>query len=230
MNPPFDNLGERVQALRHQLFTSQQAFANRCHELGVPITRAMIADWETDRSEIPAQLIPFLAHALNARVADLLPSFHKATISNLPPSLPPPPVGKELKVRIANGAVFATCQLSLENALRDFDRIPCRFAPVNSEQDRLNPFDRLVWHENRALLMSLLRALNRNHRQVILLRYYGCLTIPQIAAKLNRSVSLVTIRLIQGREKLRRLLNCDCGQHWLRREFREQFPPLEKES
>lgn len=191
----------------------------------------MIADWENSRSEIPAQLIPFLAHALNAGVTDLLPGFSKAATIALPSFLPPPEAAcKDSKPKTANGRSFASRQLALDNALREFDQTPRRFAPVNSELDRLNPFDRLVWQENRALLIALLRALNRNHRQVILWHYYGGLTRRQIAAKLNRSVELVSLRLRQGREKLRRLLNCDCGRNWLQREYREQFPPLEKEA
>lgn len=231
MNPPFDDPGQRLHALRRQFFNSQQAFANHCRELGVPITRAIIADWETSRSGIPAQWIPFLAHALNAGVSDLLPNFSKAAILARPLCLPPPGAArKDSKPKIMSGRAPATRQSALENALRNFDQAPRRFAPVNSELDRLNPFDRLVWHDNRALLMALLRALNRNHRHVILLRYYGGLTIRQIAARLHRSVSIVSTRLSQGREKLRRLLNCDGGRHWLRSEFREQFPPLEKKS
>ena len=168
---------------------------------------------------------------INARVTDLPPSFSKAATVALPSFLPLPEAAcRDSTQKTANGRLFATRQLALENALRDFDQTPRRFAPVNSELDRLNPFDRLVWYDNRALLIALLRALNRNHRQVILWHYYGGLTRRQIAARLNRSVDLVSLRLRQGREKLRRLLNCDCGRHWLRREFREQFPPLEKES
>ena len=78
--------------------------------------------------------------------------------------------------------------------------------------------------------MALLRALDRNHRQVILWYYYGGLNRRQIAAKLNRSVDLVSLRLREGRAKLRRLLNSDAGSHWLRREFREQFAPLDREA
>jgi len=164
-------------------------------------------------------------------VTDSPPSFSKTETVDLPSFLPlPEAASKDSTQKTANGRLFATRQLALENALRDFDRTPRRFASVNSELDRLNPFDRLVCYDNRVLLIALLRALNQNHRQVILWHYYGGLTRRQIAAKLNRSVALVSLRLRQGREKLRRLLNCDCERHWLRREFREQFPPLEKES
>jgi transcriptional regulator with XRE-family HTH domain len=230
MNPPFHNLGQRLQMLRKQWFKSQQAYANHCHKLGVPITPTVIADWENSRSEIPARFVPFLAHTLNAQVNDLLPSFTAAEIFVLPALLPPPKPDKPVKPASAVRTDFATRQLALDSVLRNFDRKPCRFAHVSSERDRNNPFENLVWHDNRTLLMALLRALDRNHRQVILWYYYGGLTRRQIAAKLNRSVELVSLRIHQGRATLRRLLNSDAGRHWLRREFREQFAPLDRQA
>jgi hypothetical protein len=230
MNPPVLNLGQRLHTLRKQWFKSQQAYANHCHKLGVPITPTVIADWENSRSEIPARFVPFLAHTLNAQVNDLLPSFTAAEIFVLPALLPPPKPDKPVKPASAVRTDFATRQLALDSVLRNFDHKPCRFAHVSSERDRNNPFENLVWHDNRTLLMALLRALDRNHRQVILWYYYGGLTRRQIAAKLNRSVELVSLRIHQGRATLRRLLNSDAGRHWLQREFREQFAPLDREA
>jgi hypothetical protein len=230
MNPPVHNLSQRLRALRKQWFKSQQAYANHCHKLGVPITPTVIADWENSRSEIPARLVPFLAHTLNAQVFDLLPSFNPAEIFALPALLPPPKPDKPIKPASAVRTDFATRQLALDSVLRNFDRKPCRFAHVSSERDRNNPFENLVWHDNRTLLLALLRALDRNHRQVILWYYFCGLTRRQIAAKLNRSVDLVSLRIREGRATLRRLLNSDAGSHWLRREFREQFAPLDREA
>jgi hypothetical protein len=230
MNPPVHNLGQRLHTLRKQWFKSQQAYANHCHKLGVPITPTVIADWENARSEIPARFVPFLAHTPNAQVNDLLPSFTAAEIFVLPALLPPPKPDKPVKPASAVRTDFATRQLALDSVLRNFDRKPCRFAHVSSERDRNNPFENLVWHDNRTLLLALLRALDRNYRQVILWYYFGGLTRRQIAAKLNRSVDLVSFRLCEGRATLRRLLNSDAGRHWLRREFREQFAPLDREA
>ena len=230
MNPPVHNLGQRLQTLRKQWFKSQQAYANHCHKLGVPITPTVIADWENSRSEIPARFVPFLAHTLNAQVNDLLPSFMAAEIFALSALLPPPKPDKPVKPASAVRTDFATRELALDSVLRNFDHKPCRFAHVSSERDRNNPFENLVWHDNRTLLMALLRALDRNYRQVILWYYFGGLTRRQIAAKLNRSVDLVSFRLCEGRATLRRLLNSDAGRHWLRREFREQFAPLDREA
>jgi len=230
MNPPVHNLSQRLRALRKQWFKSQQAYANRCYELGVPITPTVIADWENSRSEIPARLVPFLAHTLNAHVNDLLPGFNAAEIFTLPALLPPPKPDKPIKPASAVRTDFATRQLALDTVLRNFDRKPCRFAHVSSERDCNNPLENLVWHDNRTLLLALLRALNRNYRQVILWYYFGGLTRRQIAAKLNRSVDLVSLRLREGRATLRRLLNTDAGSHWLRREFRQQFAPFDREA
>jgi hypothetical protein len=190
----------------------------------------VIADWENSRSEIPARLVPFLAHTLNAQVNDLLPSFTAAEIFALPALLPPPKPDKPVKPASAVRTDFATRQLALDSVLRNFDRKPFRFAHMSSERDRNNPFENLVWHDNRTLLLALLRALNRNHRQVILWYYFGGLTRRQIAAKLNRSVHLVSLRLREGRATLRRLLDSNAGRHWLRREFREQFAPSDREA
>jgi hypothetical protein len=160
----------------------------------------------------------------------LLPSFNPAEIFALPALLPPPKPDKPVKPASAVRTDFATRQLALDSVLRNFDRKPCRFAHVSSERDRNNPFENLVWHDNRILLMALLRALDRNYRQVILWYYFGGLTRRQIAAKLNRSVELVSFRLCEGRATLRRLLNSDAGRHWLRHEFCEQFAPLDREA
>ena len=77
MIPEIDDLGRRLRGLRRRSFKSQSAFARHCEQLGVPISRSMIANWEVSRSVIPAQMIPFLANALKARVTDLLPDLGK---------------------------------------------------------------------------------------------------------------------------------------------------------
>ena len=77
------NLGARLRSLRWDAHKSQQALADRCRGLGLPITRDMIANWETNRAEMPAQLIPLIAYALNAQVADLLPDLRKSAFADL---------------------------------------------------------------------------------------------------------------------------------------------------
>ena len=67
------NLGDRLRTLRRNAHKSPQALADECQVFGLTITRDTIANWETNRAEIPARLIPFIAYTLNAQVADLLP-------------------------------------------------------------------------------------------------------------------------------------------------------------
>ena len=209
MTPPVHNLSQRLRALRKQCFKSQQAYANHCHQLGMPITPAVIADWENSRTEIPARLVPFLAHTLNAQANDLLPGFNPTEIVALRNLLPSPKPDKPLKPAVALRSDFATRHLALDSVLQNFGRKPCRFAHLSSERDCNNPFENLVWHDNRTLLFALIRALGRKHRQIILWYYFGGLTRRQIASKLNRSIDLVSLRLREGRAKLRRLLNSD---------------------
>src|SRR5438034_9400636 len=78
------NLGARLRSLRSNAHNSQQALADACRGLGLPITRDMIASWETNRAEMPAQLIPLIAYALNAQVADLLPDLRTSEFADLP--------------------------------------------------------------------------------------------------------------------------------------------------
>src|SRR5438034_9683391 len=77
------NLGARLRSLRSNAHNSQQALADRCRGLGLPITRDMIANWETNRAEIPARLIPFIAYTLNAQVTDLLPDLRRSAFAGL---------------------------------------------------------------------------------------------------------------------------------------------------
>src|SRR2546425_12050617 len=77
------NLGARLRSLRSNAHKSQQALADGCRGLGLLITRDMIANWETNRAEMSAQLIPLLAYALNAQAADLLPDLRKSAFADL---------------------------------------------------------------------------------------------------------------------------------------------------
>ena len=83
MKPKFVNLGERLTSLRRNAHKSQQALADECQALGLPITRDMIANWETNRAQIPARFIPLIAFSLNAGVADLLPDLRISEFADL---------------------------------------------------------------------------------------------------------------------------------------------------
>jgi RNA polymerase sigma factor (sigma-70 family) len=230
MNPPCVKLGARLHALRRQFFKSQQAFADRRHALGVPITRAMIANWETSRTEIPAQLIPFIAFVLNARVTDLLPDFRKSAAHQLQSLLPTEPKACQAsKPKDGNKLVLVARRSPLENVLDQVNQSPRRRAVVVSGYDGRSPFDLLVGQDTRTLLLILIRTLDRNHRQVLLHYYYGGLKIREVAAKLNLSESLVSTRLHRACEKLRQLLHSHGRGHWLLEEFRSQFQARERE-
>lgn len=65
--------GLRLCAFRVHAGQTQTDLAAKCRKLGGNITRNMLANWETSRSEIPAYLIPVIAAALTVSVVDLLP-------------------------------------------------------------------------------------------------------------------------------------------------------------
>src|SRR2546430_2462037 len=83
MKHQFVNLGDRLRTLRRNAHKSAQALADECQVLGLTITRDTIANWETNRGEIPARLIPFIARTLNAQVADLLPDLRISAFAGL---------------------------------------------------------------------------------------------------------------------------------------------------
>jgi len=75
MKPQLIKLGDRLRSLRRKAHKSQYELADEWRALGVPLTRDMIANWETNRAQIPARFIPLIAFSLNAGVADLLPIY-----------------------------------------------------------------------------------------------------------------------------------------------------------
>lgn len=70
-------IGLRLQILRLQRGKSQHALAATLRAFNLPITRSMLANWETCRCDIPARFIPFLAYALDAEVTDFLPNLNR---------------------------------------------------------------------------------------------------------------------------------------------------------
>jgi len=43
------------------------------HAMHAPITRDLIANWETGRSDVPAYCIQIIAYSLGVKVSDILP-------------------------------------------------------------------------------------------------------------------------------------------------------------
>lgn len=66
-------IGLRVRKLRRQQRRSQDELSVWLRAFHAPITRDMIANWETGRAAVPAVYIPVLAYALQVEVADILP-------------------------------------------------------------------------------------------------------------------------------------------------------------
>ena len=62
-----------VRQLRRQQHRSQDELSVWLRAFHAPITRDMIANWETGRAVVPAFYIPVLAYALKVEVADILP-------------------------------------------------------------------------------------------------------------------------------------------------------------
>lgn len=49
--PPEEKIGDRIRALRVDLFRSQQELVDRLSELGYSISRKQIADWESNATQ-----------------------------------------------------------------------------------------------------------------------------------------------------------------------------------
>lgn len=83
MKPQLIKLGDRLRSLRRDAHKSQYELAAEWRALGVNITRDMIANWETNRAQIPARFIPLVAFSLNAGVTDLLPDLRISAFADL---------------------------------------------------------------------------------------------------------------------------------------------------
>jgi transcriptional regulator with XRE-family HTH domain len=83
MKLQLSKLGDRLRSLRRDAHKSQYELAAEWRALGVPITRDMIANWETNRAQIPARFIPLIAFSLNAGVADLLPDLRISAFADM---------------------------------------------------------------------------------------------------------------------------------------------------
>src|SRR6266480_5272214 len=226
MKPKFVNLGERLTSLRRNAHKSQQALADESQALCLSITRDMIANWETNRAEIPARLIPFIVCTLNAQVANLLPDLRMSAFAHLQrTSTPPGASNKSAQTQKPSAQASQAARLISEpaNTLRRGSAV----RPVFLAENETSPLDALILSETRVKLMTLMRTLHHRHRQVLLLRYFSGLKIREIAARLNLPYSNVQARLYSAFGRLRRLLYCDSRWSPLQKEFRDQFPPLE---
>ena len=83
MSTKLDQIGIRLRKLRQSRRKSQHVLAATLHAFNVPITRDMLANWETCRSDVPARFIPFLAYALDAEVTYFLPNLNRHHVNEL---------------------------------------------------------------------------------------------------------------------------------------------------
>ena len=66
-------VGRRVREIRKRQRITQDELALWLQTLHAPITRNVIANWETGRGDVPAHCIQLIAYSLGAKVTDILP-------------------------------------------------------------------------------------------------------------------------------------------------------------
>ena len=104
MNQRFDPyIGRRIRDARKSQKITQMKLAARLQSLRAPISRAIIANWETGRGNVPAYCIQIVAYSLGTKVADLLPDLtvKEITVGPLESRHAHPQVGER-------GRVFST--------------------------------------------------------------------------------------------------------------------------
>ena len=74
MNPKIQYpVGRRIRNLRKQQRITQAELAAWLKTVHAPISRAIVANWETGRGDVPAYCIQLIAYPLGVNVADILP-------------------------------------------------------------------------------------------------------------------------------------------------------------
>jgi len=74
MNPKIHYpVGRRIRNLRKQQRITQDELAAWLQTVRAPITRSIVANWESGRGDVPAYCIQLIAYSLGAKVTDILP-------------------------------------------------------------------------------------------------------------------------------------------------------------
>ena len=74
MNPKiYYPVGRRIRNLRKRHRITQEQLAAWLQKLHAPVTRDVVANWETGRGDVPAYCIQLIAYSLKAKVKDILP-------------------------------------------------------------------------------------------------------------------------------------------------------------
>ena len=66
-------VGRRIRNLRKHQRITQEELALWLQTVRAPITRSIVANWETGRGDVPAYCIQLIAYSLKAKVKDILP-------------------------------------------------------------------------------------------------------------------------------------------------------------
>jgi len=83
-------VGRRVREIRKRHRLTQEELAAWLHAIHAPITRSVVANWESGRCDVPAFCIQIIAHSLQVKVTDILPdlTFKELIAMHLMPKLP----------------------------------------------------------------------------------------------------------------------------------------------
>jgi transcriptional regulator with XRE-family HTH domain len=66
-------VGHRIRNLRKLQRITQAQLAAMLQIFRAPITRSIVANWETGRGHVPAHCIQLIAYSLRVNIADILP-------------------------------------------------------------------------------------------------------------------------------------------------------------
>ena len=81
MNPKIQYpVGRRIRDIRKRERLTQEELAVWLQALHAPITRTVIANWETGRGDVPAYCIQLIAYSLGVKVSDILPDLTFKTL------------------------------------------------------------------------------------------------------------------------------------------------------
>jgi transcriptional regulator with XRE-family HTH domain len=89
-------VGRRIRNIRKRQRITQEELAAWLQTVHAPITRSIVANWETGRGDVPAYCIQLIAYSLGAKVTDILPDL---TFKGLIAGQIMPPSGNGLRHR-----------------------------------------------------------------------------------------------------------------------------------
>ena len=98
-------VGRRVRDIRKRQRITQDELALWLQTLHAPITRNVIANWETGRGDVPAHCIQLIAYSLGVKVADILPdlTFKELIARHVMPKASGHVVGSPAATEAVNG-------------------------------------------------------------------------------------------------------------------------------